>query len=413
MSPGWRATPRGVVGPVVACLLLACLVLVVGTPAVAAAQSTSEDVALAPPPRTFDWVEDPPGAWPDPPPATAQSFVLLDADTGQVLAERAADEPRLVASTVKLLTVITALQDLDLDDEVVVGPEADPGEGGAGASVDPGETWTVADLLDAILVRSGNDAARALAGAVTDGDLDAFTDRMEATAERLGLDDVVLTEPTGLGDANELSARALGTIARVALADPRIVASASRDTVDLPDLPVLGNRNLLIGDYDGATGLKTGHTSAAGWCLVASAEREGAELVAVVLGAREDADRFSEAAALLDHGFQDLQAHPQPALQARTAGTWHTLIPDGRAWSPPGARVRTVLGGSADALEVTVRTGRGLLGRRRVERPAGQVDGVGAALADAMYRAMTAAHVADAWPGDTAGDAPDTTGPSG
>lgn len=404
MTPVRRATPRGVVGPVVACLLLVAGALPVG------AQASPD---LAPPPRTFDWVEDPPGAWPDPPPATAQSFVLVDADTGQVLAERAADEPRLVASTVKLLTVITALQELDPDDEVVVGPEADPGEGGAGASVDPGETWTVADLLDAILVRSGNDAARALAGAVTDGDLDAFTDRMEATAEELGLEDVVLTEPTGLDDANELSARALGTIARVALTDPRIVESASQDTVDLPDLPVLGNRNLLIGDYDGATGLKTGHTSAAGWCLVASAERDGAELVAVVLGAHEDGDRFSEAAALLDHGFEDLQATPQPALQSRTAGRWHTLIPDGRAWSPPGTRARTQLAGSADAFVVTTRTGGGLLGRRRVERPRGRGDGVGAVLADAMYRGMAAAHVVDAWPDGTTGATADTTGPSG
>ena len=408
MTPARRATPRGVVGPVVACLLL-----VIGAHPLAAQGSTSASSTVAPPPRTFDWVEDPPGDWPAPPPATAQSFVLLDADTGQVLAERAADEPRLVASTVQLLTVITALQELDPDDEVVVGPEADPGEGGAGASVDPGETWTVADLLDAIIVRSGNDAARALAGAVTDGDLDAFTDRMEATAERLGLEDVVLTEPTGLADANRLSARALGTIARVALADPRIVEAASQDTVDLPDLPVLGNRNLLVGSYDGATGLKTGHTSAAGWCLVASAERDGAELIAVVLGAREDADRFSEAAALLDHGFQDLQATPQPAVQARTAGTWHTLIPEGRAWSPPGARVRTVLSGSADVHEVTVRTGQGLLGRRRVERPRGQDDGLGAVLADAMYRGMAAAHVADTWVGGPAAPATDTTGPSG
>lgn len=354
-------------------------------------------------PTLVDWVPDPPASWPAPPPASARAFLLVDAATGQVLAARDADQPLLVASTVKLLTVLTALQHLDLGDTVAVGPEADPGDGGAGASVDPGESWTVADLLDAVMVRSGNDAARALAGAVTNGDLDAFTDLMVATAADLGAEDVVLTEPTGLDDGNELSARALGTIARAALADPRIRASASQDTVALPDIGEVPNRNLLIGDYPGATGLKTGHTTAAGWCLVASAQRDGRELVAVVLGAHEDPDRFAEARALLDHGFEELQPTDLPALQARVPGGWETVVADGHVWTAPGAAADVALRPDGDdGVRVQLAAdGAGApveLGSRTATLPGpGSGDSVGAALAGALYRTMREVHLADGW----------------
>lgn len=354
-------------------------------------------------PTLVDWAPDPPTSWPAPPPASARAFLLVDAATGQVLAARDADRPLLVASTVKLLTVLTALQHLDLDDTVAVGPEADPGDGGAGASVDPGESWTVADLLDAVMVRSGNDAARALAGAVTHGDLDAFTDLMAATADDLGVEDVVLTEPTGLDDGNELSARALGTIARAALADPRIRASARQDTVVLPDVGEVPNRNLLIGEYAGATGLKTGHTTAAGWCLVASAERDGRELVAVVLGAREDPDRFEEAQALLDHGFEALQATDLPALQARVPGGWEALVEDGHVWTAPGATPDVALRPDGDdgvRVQLAVDGGGAPveLGSRTATLPGSGSDGsVGAALADVLYRTMREVHLADGW----------------
>ncbi len=354
-------------------------------------------------PTLVDWAPDPPASWPTPPPASARAFLLVDAATGQVLAARDADQPLLVASTVKMLTMLTALQHLDLDDTVAVGPEADPGDGGAGASVDPGESWTVADLLDAVMVRSGNDAARALAGAVTNGDLDAFTDLMAATAADLGLEDVVLTEPTGLDDGNQLSARALGTIARAALADPRIRASAGQDTVVLPDIGEVANRNLLIGEYPGATGLKTGHTTAAGWCLVASAERDGRELVAVVLGARDDPDRFAEARALLDHGFEQLRATDLPALEARVPGGWEPLVGDGHVWTAPGASAEVALRPDGDdgvRVQLTV-DGAGApveLGSRTATLPgSGSGDSVGAALAGALYRTMREVHLADGW----------------
>lgn len=392
---------RGAAGP----LRTAVLVAVVAVAAVLA--PVGHHPGAAQPaigaPTLVDWMPDPPPSWPAPPPASARAFLLVDATTGQVLAGRDADQPLLVASTVKLLTMLTALQHLDLDDTVAVGPEADPGDGGAGASVDPGESWTVRDLLDAVMVRSGNDAARALAGAVTNGDLDAFTDLMAATAADLGVEDVVLTEPTGLGDGNELSARALGTIARAALADPRIRASAGQDTVALPDIGEVGNRNLLIGEYPGATGLKTGHTSAAGWCLVASAERDGRELVAVVLGAREDPDRFEEARALLDHGFEALRATDLPTLQARVPGGWETVVEDGHVWTAPGTSADVALrpvGDDGVRLQLTADGGGAPveLGSRTAALPGtGSGDSAGAALVSALYRTMREVHLADGW----------------
>ena len=312
--------------------------------------------------------EAPPPDWPTPPPASAQSYVLEDATTGQVLAERDADDPRVVASTVKLLTVLTALQTLSPDQEVVVDPAA--AIGGAGTSVDPGETWRVADLLDAVLVRSGNDAATALAAAAADGDIDAFVQQMQATADDLGLDGAVIADPTGLDDTNRLSAQHLATLARVALADERIRASAGQDVVDLPDIGAQENRNLLIGTFPGATGLKTGFTDLAGYCLVASARRDGRELVAVVLGAREDPARFEEAGALLEHGFERFDSLDLPALAVRHPGGWTDLLPASRLWVPTTATPAVALTGDEGQLVLRAGTEDRTLGAaRRSSRP--------------------------------------------
>lgn len=372
--------------------------LVVGVvPAVA--QPAREDVVL--PPAPVAWTDEPPASWPAPPPASATAYVLLDADTGQVLATRNPDDRRIVASTIKLLTVMTALEMLDVDDEVVVDAAADVG--GAGTSVDPGETRTVRQLVDAVLVRSGNDAALALAAAASDGDLDAFVDEMQATAADLGLDGATIVEPTGLDDANRLSARDLAVLGRVALADDRVRASAGQAEVVVPDLGVQENRNLLVGEYDGATGLKTGFTDLAGYCLVASAEREGRELVAVVLGAREDPARFDEAAALLDHGFGTLVAEDWDQLRARGPGAWSDLLAGGRVWGHEDAVPAIDLGGDGDTLRLQARAGDDVLGSAVVDVPQGSADGLGARLAEAVYTTMRRAHVVDAWPDDTSG----------
>ena len=378
--------------------LVGCVVVVlVALGAGAHAPTTaSAQPAVTAPVDAVDWDGVPADDWPTPPPASARAYVLVDALTGQVLAERDAAEARVVASTVKLLAVLTALETLSVDDEVVVGPAA--AIGGAGSSVDPGETWRVGDLLDAVLVRSGNDAALALAEAAA-GSADAFVEQMRATAEDIGLQDSTIVEVTGLDDANRLSARDLATVARVALADERIRASAGRPTVDLPDSDVQENRNRLVGTFPGATGLKTGYTDLAGYCLVASARRDGRELVAVVLGAREDPARFDEAAALLAHGFDRFASRELAPLRARHAAGWEDLLPASRLWVPTDEEPVVDLASDGADLTLRVGTAERTLGTARATPAAGRPTGtVGQALANAAYVAMRQAHARSAWP---------------
>lgn len=275
-----------------------------------------------------------PDGWPDPPPVSAEAYALVDASTGQVLAAHRADERRPVASTVKLLTALTVLEHASPDDTVEVGTEV-VGIGGASTGLRPGERYTVDELLAALLVRSGNDAAMALAIHVG-GTLETFLHMMEERAEALGLEGLVLASPSGLDDRNRLSAAQLATIARAAHADPTIRRVAAAASLTLDGRRRGANRNLLLGAYEGATGLKTGYTLAAGWSLVGSAERDGRALVAVVLGAAGPDARFADAAALLDHGFAAFaQVSAAVEVTLRTgrgevglaAGPRHVVVP--------------------------------------------------------------------------------------
>jgi serine-type D-Ala-D-Ala carboxypeptidase (penicillin-binding protein 5/6) len=201
-----------------------------------------------------------------------------------------------------VLTALSVLDRAEPDEVVVVGEEARDIEG-ASVGLQPGDEWTVEQLLDAIITRSGNDAANALAVHVA-GDLDAFAEVMAEDAAALGLEDATVVDPSGLTDENLLSALDLATLARAALADPRLRPLLGKRSVDLPGIGEIETRNELLLDYEGATGVKTGFTLAAGNSLVGSAERDGRELVAVVLAAGEDpAQRFREVARLLDLGF--------------------------------------------------------------------------------------------------------------
>lgn len=247
----------------------------------------------------------PPQDWPVPAPLDGEAYLLMEAATGQLLVAGNVDERRPVASTLKLLTAYTAIQRVAADDVVVAGEEV-VGVPGSSVGLEPGDEWTVAELLDALLARSGNEAAEALAVHVA-GDRDTFLRWMEQDAAALGIDGVRITTPSGLDDDTRLSARELATIARAALAEPALRTSMARRIVALPDQPAQENRNELIGSYPGATGMKTGFTSAAGHSLVGSAERDGRVLIAVVLGAGEDPRRFETASTLLDHGFEATQ----------------------------------------------------------------------------------------------------------
>lgn len=284
-------------------VLLAASLLTLASPFPATAE-------LAPPPEPL--VEGPVAVgWPEPPPLDVPVYLLVEAETGQVLAARSADERRPVASTVKILTALTVMERTELDERVVVGPEVQ-GLEGASVELEPGERWTVDQLLRGVLVRSGNDAAEALAVAVG-GDREGFVELMAEDAAAVGLpvggpDGAVITSPTGLDDAQRLSARHLATLGRVLLADPQLRAIVGAEEVTLPGVGTDENRNQLVGAYPGVTGIKTGFTEAAGNSLVGSAVRDGRELIVVVLGAGPDPERFEATAALFDHGFEAFTA---------------------------------------------------------------------------------------------------------
>jgi len=255
--------------------------------------------ALEPGPTPL--IEEPLPTWPRPIGMEAAAYVLLDTSSGQVLASRNADERRPVASTVKVLTALTALERVDLDEEVTVGDEV-ADVPGSGVGLEPGDTWTVEQLVEGIIVRSGNEAAEALAVHVA-GSREAFLQLMQADAAAVGVRGLELVSVSGLDDDNRLSAMDLALLSQAALAHPQLGPVLGRREVTLPGEGTVQSRNLLLGSYPDATGVKTGFTSAAGNSLIGSAARGDRELVTVILDAGDDPARFDAARRLLDLGF--------------------------------------------------------------------------------------------------------------
>lgn len=296
-----RISHRDPVAPVAAIVVLFAMVLgVVLTADVAPAVAQSPAPTMPEPVLT-----DAPGStWPGPTSIDAEAYLLVETTTGQRLAEMNADARRPVASTVKLLTAYTVIQRADLDDEVTVGDEV-LGVPGSGAGLQPGDVWTIEELLDALLSRSGNDAAESLAVHIG-GTREAFLSLMEQDAAELGVPDLDLTSPSGLDDTQRLSAHDLAVIGIAVLLEEDLPELLAREVVALPGQPAAETRNELLGRYPGATGMKTGFTTLAGHSLVGSAQRGGRELISVVLGAGEDPSRFDGTASLLDHGFDEM-----------------------------------------------------------------------------------------------------------
>ena len=234
----------------------------------------------------------------------ARGAVLIDADSGRVLFQQNMDEMLPMASTTKLMTALLALENSRLDEPVTAGENA-YGVPGTSIYLSRGETLSMEHMLYGLMLRSGNDAAVAIAEHVG-GSVEKFVEMMNARAAEIGAD-AHYANPHGL-DAEGHSASALG-LAKIMrecmrLESFRVITSTKKKVIpwDGNDYSrVLQNKNKLLSGYEGATGGKTGYTSKAGRCLVFSAERDGLEIIGVVLRCPT---WFDTAAAMLDYGFE-------------------------------------------------------------------------------------------------------------
>ncbi len=238
------------------------------------------------------------------PPVGMPAGILRTGD-GRTLWERDPDAERSMASTTKIMTALVVLDRADPADTVTVSARAaSVGESEAGLVA--GRSYTVQRLLEAMLVHSGNDAATALAEHVG-GDVDGFVALMNEKAAELGLTHTTYTNPHGLDEPGHYTSAAdLATLSAIAMADPRFSSIVGMERVEVANgskATTFETSNKLIGRYEGATGVKTGWTNDAGYCLVASARRGGIAFVAVILGTSSESDRFAQAETLLDWGF--------------------------------------------------------------------------------------------------------------
>lgn len=238
----------------------------------------------------------------------AASFIVVNPDTGEMLAATDPDQPLAPASLTKIMTALVVLENADLDDRYTVPAEAVVG--GSSANLQAGEELSVRDLITGLMVSSGNDAAITLAVGLS-GSMDAFVELMNARARELGLENTSFRNPHGLDEpGHEASVRDLVTLSREAMRDPlfREAVAARRATIPGPngvgERPLESN-NLLLDAYPEADGIKTGMTSQAGYTLVAHAERPslGVELYVALIGASSSEGRARDAEALMRWGF--------------------------------------------------------------------------------------------------------------
>lgn len=242
-----------------------------------------------------------------------KSAVLMDLATGTVLFEQNANEPLAPASVTKVMTMLLVMEAIDSGkirwEDPVTTSEAAAAKGGSQIYLKVGETMTVTDMLKSVAVSSANDCACALAEHIA-GSEEAFVQQMNRRAQELGMENTHFVNCTGLDDSEEArqhrtSAMDIARMSRQLLKyhpDIQKFTTIWMDTVRDGAFG-LSNTNKLIRFYDGATGLKTGFTSGAGYCLSASAQREGLGLIAVVMGAESSKIRFQSCKTMLDHGF--------------------------------------------------------------------------------------------------------------
>ena len=257
-----------------------------------------------------------------------KSALLMDVATGTILYEQNSHEALAPASVTKVMTMLLIMEAIDSGkiawEDVVTASEAAAAKGGSQIYLKVGEQMTVSDMLKSIAVSSANDCACAMAEHIA-GSESAFVDMMNRRAQELGMNDTHFVNCTGLDDdpsasEHKTSAHDIAIMSRELLKnhpDIRKFTTIWMDTVRNGAFG-LSNTNKMVRFYSGCTGLKTGFTSGAGYCLSASAQRDGLELVAVVMGSATSADRFAACKSMLDYGFANFALYT-PVLQEGAA----------------------------------------------------------------------------------------------
>ncbi|MGM0419825.1 MAG: D-alanyl-D-alanine carboxypeptidase family protein [Bacillota bacterium] len=242
------------------------------------------------------------------------SAILIEAETGQVLYEKNADERMPPASITKAMAMLLAMEavengEIALDDTVTVSNYAQS-MGGSQIFLNSGQTLTIEELLKAVTIASANDASVALAEGIS-GSYYAFVEEMNEKAQELGMNNTNFRNSTGLPEPDHYStARDIAIMSREVVKYPQI-REWGQIWVDYIDLPnrqaMLTNTNRLILSYPGLDGIKTGHTNEAGYCLAASAARQDFRLISVVLKTDSETERQEMTTRLLDYGFNNFK----------------------------------------------------------------------------------------------------------
>ena len=256
----------------------------------------------------------------------AKSAVLMDAETGMVLYTKNATEALPPASVTKIMTLLLVAEaiadgNVSLDDKVYVSANA-ASMGGSQIFIKEGEEFTVEELLKSTVIASANDAAVALAELIA-GSEDAFVYRMNERASELGMKNTYFENATGLDDT---VTRHLTSAYDIALMSRELIkhdivtkySNVWQDSIRDGEF-VLTNTNRLVRYYDGCTGLKTGSTDKAGFCVSATAKRDGMHLIAVVMGAETRDARNEAARAMLDFGFSNYALYSEPECELEYA----------------------------------------------------------------------------------------------
>ena len=257
-----------------------------------------------------------------------KSAVLMDVATGTVIYEANAHEALAPASVTKVMTMLLVMEAIDSGkigwEDTVTASEAAAEKGGSQIYLKVGETMTVSDMVKSIAVSSANDCACAMAEHLA-GSEGAFVEQMNKRAKELGMNDTNFVNCTGLDDAPEAAAHKtsaydIALMSRELLKNHPDIKKFTTIWMDTVRGGAFGlaNTNKMVRFYSGCTGLKTGFTSGAGYCLSASAQRDGMELIAVVMGSATSQERFAACKSMLDYGFANFALYT-PALQEGAA----------------------------------------------------------------------------------------------